>query len=78
MLGSINQKMRDILTTLRYREGIVSTTKAIAVAKAFFNGWKLRLINKESLYQGILGTKFFSKNGVCPTNIKQSQSSYAW
>ena len=50
MLGSINQKMRDILTTLRYREGIVSTTKAIAVAKAFFNGWKLRLINKESLY----------------------------
>lgn len=41
MLGSIDQKVRDILTTLRHREGIASTTKAIAVAKAFSNGWKL-------------------------------------
>lgn len=41
MLGSIDQKVKDILTALRHREGIVSTTKAIAVAKAFFNGWKL-------------------------------------
>ena len=78
MLGSIDQKVKDILTALRHREGIASTTKAIAVAKTFFNGWKLWLINKESLYRAILGTKSFSKNGVCPTNVKHSQNSYAW
>ena len=37
MLGSIDQKKRDFLIALRHRRGIVSSTIAIAVGKAFIS-----------------------------------------
>ena len=37
MLGSIDQKVRDFLIALRHHQGIVSSTIAIAVGKAFIS-----------------------------------------
>ena len=72
MLGSIDQKVRDFLITLRHRGGIVSSTIAIAVGKAFISE-----SCDESVKNFCIGQSwakvFFEKwglSGVCQLQLK--------